>query len=56
MRDLRFIGWDYRFRKAREGGRVRTYYRLVKFAPWPENITAIRAEAARRGEPSAAPK
>ena len=56
MRDLRFIGWDYRFRKAREGGRVRTYYQLVKFAPWPENIvTAIRAEATRRGEPSAAP-
>jgi 5-methylcytosine-specific restriction endonuclease McrA len=57
MRDLRFIGWDYRFRKAREGGRVRTYYQLVQFAPWPENIiTAIRSEAARRGEPSAAPK
>jgi len=51
MRDLRFIGWDYRFRKAREGGRVRTYYQLVTSAHWPENIiTAIRAEAARRGE------
>lgn len=50
MRDLRFIGWNYRFRKAREGGRIRTYYQLVKSAPWPENIiAAIRSEAARRG-------
>lgn len=24
MCDLRFIGWDYRFRNARKGGRVRT--------------------------------
>lgn len=53
MRDLRFIGWDYRFRKAREGGRVRTYYQLLKSAQWPENIiAAIRAEAARRGKRS----
>jgi len=49
MRDLRFIGWDYAYRKVREGGRVRTYYRLVKAAPWPENIiAAVRAEEARR--------
>lgn len=55
MRDLRFIGWDYRFRKERESGRVRTYYQLVKSAPWPENtIAAIRAEAARRGKAPAA--
>lgn len=53
MRDLRYIGWDYAFRKVREGGRVRTYYVLTKSAPWPENITAaIKAEAARRGERS----
>ena len=51
MRDLRFIGWDYEYKKVREGGRVRTYYRLAKSAPWPENIIAsIRAEADRRGQ------
>lgn len=50
MRDLRFIGWDYEYMKVREGGRVRTYYRLKKSAPWPKNIiTAVRAEALRRG-------
>ncbi|MEH3138810.1 MAG: HNH endonuclease [Mycobacterium kyogaense] len=53
MRDLRFIGWDYKFRKKKEGGRVRTYYRLTKSAPWPANIIAtIKAEAARRGQKS----
>lgn len=53
MRDLRFIGWDYKFRKKKEGGRVRTYYRLTKSAPWPPNIiAAIQAEAARRGQKS----
>lgn len=49
MRDLRFIGWDYENRTKREGGRVRSYYRLTKSAPWPDNIiAAIRAEEARR--------
>jgi 5-methylcytosine-specific restriction endonuclease McrA len=51
MRDLRFIGWDYEHRKLREGGRVRTYYRLTKSAPWPKNIiAAVRAEARRRSQ------
>ncbi|MGV0780456.1 HNH endonuclease [Mycolicibacterium sp. XJ775] len=53
MRDLRFIGWDYVYKRKTEAGRVRTYYRLTKSAPWPENIiAAITAEAARRGKKS----
>ncbi|WBP93202.1 HNH endonuclease [Mycolicibacterium neoaurum] len=53
MRDLRFIGWDYEYRKKKEGGRFRTYYRLTKSAPWPANIIAsIREEAACRGKKS----
>lgn len=49
LRDLRYIGWDYTHKKKTEGGRVRTYYRLVKSAPWPENIiAAIKAEYDRR--------
>ncbi|SBS78754.1 HNH endonuclease (fragment) [uncultured Mycobacterium sp.] len=53
MRDLRFLGWNYTYKRRTESGRVRTYYRLTKSAPWPDNIiAAIRAEAARRGEKS----
>lgn len=53
MRDLRFIGWDYAYRKKKEGGRFRTFYRLTKSEPWPENIVAsIAEEAARRGKKS----
>ena len=49
LRDLRYIGWDYEHKKQREGGRVRTYYRLTRRAPWPKNIKqAIRAEFDRR--------
>ncbi|MCA2293012.1 HNH endonuclease [Mycobacterium avium] len=49
LRDLRYIGWDFAHKKQREGGRVRTYYRLVKSAPWPKNIQqAIKAEFDRR--------
>lgn len=50
LRDLRFLGWDYEFRKRYdEGARVWTYYRLTKSPPWPENIqAAITAEEKRR--------
>lgn len=50
LRDLRFIGWDYEHQKRYdEGARVWTYYRLVKAAPWPDNIpAAITREATRR--------
>lgn len=50
LRDLRFLGWDYRHEKRYdEGARVWTYYRLTRSAPWPENIAqAIRDESARR--------
>lgn len=50
LRDLRFLGWDYEFKKRYdEGARVWTYYRLTKSAPWPENIrAAIVAEEKRR--------
>jgi hypothetical protein len=41
IRDLRTLGWEYETRKDRgQGARVRVYYRLVRPAPWPENIRA----------------
>lgn len=46
MRELRILGWDYEYRRRREGGRVRTYYRMTKWRPWPKR--AIRSEIARR--------
>jgi hypothetical protein len=49
MRDLRFLGWNYKYKTGREGRRVRSYYQLTKSAPWPDNIaSAITAEARRR--------
>jgi hypothetical protein len=50
IRDLRFLGWDYKQEKRyNEGARVKVYYRLVRSAPWPDNIrAAIAAEERRR--------
>jgi hypothetical protein len=49
-RELRLLGWEYKVRRAHgEGARVRSYYRLVRSAPWPENIhAAIITEEKRR--------
>ena len=50
LRDLRFLGWEYTHEKRHhEGARIWTYYRLVRWQPWPENIhAAIKAEERRR--------
>lgn len=49
MRDLRYIGWDYAHRNRRENGRVRSYYKLTKSAPWPDDILGeIKREFDRR--------
>ena len=50
IRDLRFLGWQYRQQKRyHEGARVKSYYRLIHAEPWPENIrAAISAEEKRR--------
>jgi hypothetical protein len=52
IRDLRFLGWEYKQEKRyNEGARVKVYYRLVRCAPWPDNIrNAIAAEERRRRE------
>jgi hypothetical protein len=52
IRDLRFLGWDYKQQKRyNEGARVKVYYCLVRSAPWPRNIpAAIAAEERRRRE------
>ncbi len=46
MRELRELGWEYSFEKRREGDRVKTYYKLDRFEPWPEG--SISAEIRRR--------
>lgn len=50
IRDLRFLGWDIKQQKRyNEGARVRSYYRLVRSAPWPDSIrTAIATEERAR--------
>jgi HNH endonuclease len=52
MRELRDLGWDYEIRKQRESGRVRSYYRLTRSAPWPKDLrAAIRRRAAKPPPP-----
>jgi len=46
MRELREIGWDYEYKKVKEEGRVRTYYRLTHSEPWPQ--VSFRDEVRRR--------
>lgn len=50
MRELRELGWEYSFTKKKEGDRVRSYYLLEHFEPWPEgNIRAeIRKQELRK--------
>ena len=51
LRELREIGWRYRFEKRKEGNRFKTYYILEHFEPWPEGSisSAIRiAEETKR--------
>jgi 5-methylcytosine-specific restriction endonuclease McrA len=52
IRDLRFLGWEYKQKKTHnEGARVKVYYRLVHAEPWPDNIrAAISREEKRRKE------
>ncbi len=44
MRELRELGWEYTFEKRKEDGRVKTYYVLKRWKPWPEGsiVNAIR--------------
>lgn len=46
MRELRVLDWEYEYRRQREEGRVRTYYRLLNSKPWPTG--PVRAEISRR--------
>lgn len=49
LRDLRYIGWQFTSKNRHEGGRVWSYYRLIKSAPWPDNIaSAVKTEYDRR--------
>lgn len=50
LRDLRVLGWDVEYqRRHHEGARVWTYYRVVRWRPWPPNIReALNAEERRR--------
>jgi hypothetical protein len=50
IRDLRFLDWEYeQSRRYQEGARVKVHYRLVRSAPWPDDIrAAITAEVNRR--------
>jgi hypothetical protein len=43
IRELRSLGWEIETfnRKLSQGGRVSSYYRLVKSRPWPTDPTGV---------------
>ena len=54
LRELREIGWDYEVRKQKdESGRVRSYYRLTKSAPWPQGSISAAIRATERAKKAA---
>lgn len=40
MRELRELGWEYKTYKRKEHGRIRSYYELTQWAPWPPEPVA----------------
>lgn len=50
MRELRELGWEYSFTKKRLGNRVRSFFILEHYEPWPEGSvsTAIRQRELRK--------
>ena len=52
LRELRVLGWRYEVTRRKEGGRVRTYYRLRQWRSWPPNPAAAVRAAERQGRAS----
>ena len=51
LRELRELGWRYRAIKRKEEGRVRTYFVLEHWRPWPEDpALAIRQAERAKGK------
>lgn len=48
LRELRELGWRYHVTKRREGRRIRTYFTLDHWEPWPSDPAASVREAERR--------
>jgi hypothetical protein len=48
LRELRDLGWDYKVKKKKEGGRIVSYYRLTKDGGWPPNGTTVREALSHR--------
>jgi hypothetical protein len=46
LRELRVLGWEIETSRLREGGRIRSYYRLGRAEPWPAG--SVREEIRRR--------
>ena len=53
LRDLRALGWEISVSRKKKGKRTVSYYRLIRFAPWPEEgpgarVSALEAERKAR--------
>jgi len=51
IRELRYLGWEIDAPRRKEGNKVKSYYRLVKSARWPDDPTGwIREYERKRAE------
>ena len=51
LRELRELGWKYKAKKRKEAGRVRTYFALTHWEPWPDDpARAIRDAERAKGK------
>jgi hypothetical protein len=40
-RELRYLGWKVRVIKKKVNGKIRAFYQLDEWKPWPDNPTAV---------------
>ncbi len=50
MRELRELNWDYKTHKRKEDGRIRSYYELTRWTPWPPGSVAARIKEIEKGK------
>lgn len=47
IRDLRYLNWKIEVTRKKINGKVRAFYRLLSFEPWPENPSKLIQEFER---------
>lgn len=56
LRELRELGWDYSVSKKKDGGRIRSFYKLKRHLPWPEGNIAAEIKRREKQKKKSAPE